>query len=273
MAVLADIRPETAAGEGSSVLDGGVQLAQEDRRGPRPGAAADRLAHVNPVSRLPVSGGAGLQSLREAAERYAARGWPVLPGPACDGIATWHPNKTAPARPGEAAVDVSAATTDPGVIGEWWSHRRHTVVVQSGRRFDVLRTPTLLGWRAMAAFGGRRPLGPVAVAPQGVFFLVEAGIPLDRRLCEAAGVDLMAPGTLVTLPPSRVFGGAVSWRISPEDIEALGDSGQIQDKLADLLACPDPAQPGNSLPGLGGRPYAERAGVGVRGGACTAVSR
>ncbi|SFQ27727.1 bifunctional DNA primase/polymerase [Amycolatopsis rubida] len=194
------------------------------------------IAYAHPPTCSPVSGGAGPRALREAAERYAARGWRVLPGPVSDGIATRHPVTFKPLRSWEAAADVSAATAEPRRIREWWSRHAHTILAQTGRQFDVLRTPTLLGWQAMAAFGGGHPLGPVATSPQGVFFFVKAGSSLKRELGNVAGVELVQAGTLVALPPSRAVSGAVSWRIQPEDIEDLGDCDEIQDKLAELAA-------------------------------------
>lgn len=114
--------------------------------------------------------GAALRALRAAAEQYAARGWPVLPGPVCDGLTTWHPVTFELLGGREPTVPRSAATVDPRVISEWWAVHRQAILAPVGRHFDVLRAPTHLGWRALAAFNGGRPLGPMALSPHGAFF-------------------------------------------------------------------------------------------------------
>ncbi|ATY17042.1 hypothetical protein CU254_41395 (plasmid) [Amycolatopsis sp. AA4] len=225
MAVLAHLRPDCGAAESG---------LEKDALFPR--ADADFLAAVASTPRPSAGGSPGLR-LREAAERYAAIGWPVLPGPECDGVTTWHPFEYGSLRPGEAAVDPSSATTDRRVVGEWWSRgRRPTILAPTGRHFDVIRTSTYLGSRAIAALGVRPPLGPAALSPHGTFFLVEAATTADRETAETAGVELMPTGTLVALPPSRIRFGSVSWRVAPDDVDALGVCGEILATLAEMRA-------------------------------------
>ncbi|WP_246412399.1 bifunctional DNA primase/polymerase [Amycolatopsis dendrobii] len=176
--------------------------------------------------------GVALRALRAAAENYAARGWPVLPGPVCDGLTTWDPVGFELLGGRESTVSRSEATVDRRVVSEWWSVHRQAILAPVGEHFDVLRAPTHLGWRALAAFDGGRPLGPMALSPHGAFFFVEPGTCGGREL--AAGVEALSPGDLVVLPPSRVVAGVVWWRISPADREELGDGAGIAGKLAEL---------------------------------------
>ncbi|MGW7531253.1 bifunctional DNA primase/polymerase [Amycolatopsis sp. NPDC054798] len=176
--------------------------------------------------------GAGVRTLRAAAEHYAAWGWPVLPGPVCDGLTTWHPVTCEPLGPREPTVPRSGATVDRRVIAEWWSVHRQAILSPVGCRFDVIRTPTFLGWRALAAFDDGDPLGPVALSPQGALFFVEPGTCGSSEA--GPGVEVLAPGVLVALPPSRVVAGVVWWRISPADRDTLGDGAEILGRLAGL---------------------------------------
>ncbi|MFB9930307.1 bifunctional DNA primase/polymerase [Amycolatopsis halotolerans] len=188
--------------------------------------------------------GAALRALRAAAENYAARGWPVLPGPVCDGLTSWDPVTLELLGGRETAVSRSGATVDRRVISEWWSAHRQAILAPVGRQFEVLRTTAHLGWRTLAAFEGGLPLGPVALSPHGAYFFVESGIRADRE--PAPGVEVLAPGDLVVLPPSRVVSGVVWWRISPADRDTLGDGAAILGKLAELSresGC-EPRQPG-----------------------------
>ena len=171
-------------------------------------------------------------ALRTAAQHYAALGWPVLPGPVCDGLTTWHPVSHAPLGPREPTVPRSAATVDHRVISQWWSVHRQSILAPAGGQFDVLRTPTYLGWRTLAAFDGGAPLGPVAISPRGALFFVEPGT--CRDCGTVRGVECVSPGALVVLPPSRVVAGVVWWRISPLDCPRLGDGAEILGKLAEL---------------------------------------
>ncbi|MFD2467690.1 bifunctional DNA primase/polymerase [Amycolatopsis silviterrae] len=173
-----------------------------------------------------------LRSLRTAAQHYAARGWPVLPGPMCDGLTTWHPASHAPLGPREPTVSRTDATVDRRVISRWWSVHRQSILAPAGGQFDVLRTPTYLGWRTLAAFDGGAPLGPVAISPRGALFFVEPGTCANHGT--VLGVEFVPPGALVVLPPSRVVAGVVWWRISPLDREVLGDGAEILGKLAEL---------------------------------------
>ncbi|WP_234392919.1 MULTISPECIES: bifunctional DNA primase/polymerase [Actinomycetes] len=184
--------------------------------------------------RLMGDRGVGLRALRSAAERYAARGWPVLPGPVCDGLTAWHPLTCAPLGSREPTVPSSEATVDRRVIAQWWSGQRQAILALVGPRFAVLRTPVSIGEQVLAAFDGGRPLGPVALWPHGAWFFVEPGFRVNDGLALAPGVEVVPPGDVVCLPPSRVVSGVVRWRVSPMERDALGDSTAILAKVAEL---------------------------------------
>lgn len=138
------------------------------------------------VSRHPA------ESLRSAAVAYAEFGWPVLPGPVCDGLASWHPVTNEQLGCCEAVVDDKLATTDSIVICRWWAHHPHIVLAVTGMKFDVLRVPTPAASQATGLMS--LPLGPVALAADGVRFFVERGAALAPELANVHGVELLAPG-------------------------------------------------------------------------------
>jgi hypothetical protein len=99
--------------------------------------------------------------LRRAAQRYADRGWRVVPGafligdryvcgPLCPTVAC-HP-----------AVDhwEHAASSDISDVDTWWEATPFSVLLATGGAFDVIETPAHLG-----APAAREVTGPVAVTP------------------------------------------------------------------------------------------------------------
>jgi len=181
------------------------------------------------------------ESLRSAAVAYAELGWPVLPGPVCDGLASWHPVTAERLRCCKAVVDDKLATTDSVVIARWWAHHPHIILAVTGMQFDVLRVPTPAASRATALMS--LPLGPVALAADGVRFFVEPGGALAPELAKVHGVELLQSGGLTPLPPSRVKPGVVSWWISPSATQGrLGDVESVQAALVKSMRSGVPAR-------------------------------
>jgi hypothetical protein len=186
--------------------------------------------------------------LRRAALRYAAHGWAVTPGACLDGhrfdcgrpgcpIAGCHPAI-------ESAEDASA---DAALVSAWWCRRPHTVLLATGRTFDVLEVPASLGLRALGAArlhadvlgrGYADAHGPVAVTPSGRWmFLVRSGTPLRSELDQYLEVVRHGRGSWIPAAPSRMPDGAVRWAVSPDETRwRLPESATVQAILVDALA-------------------------------------
>ena len=151
--------------------------------------------------------------LRRAAQRYADRGWRVVPGaalkddryvcgPLCPTVAC-HP-----------AVDrwESAASNEASDVDGWWARLPCSVLLATGYTFDVIEVPARIG----AAAARSATLGPVAVAPTGRWmFLVEPGDSLRPELSARLDVVLHGPGSWIPAPPTRTPGGRIRWEIHP----------------------------------------------------------
>ncbi|HEV2372416.1 MAG TPA: bifunctional DNA primase/polymerase [Streptosporangiaceae bacterium] len=146
----------------------------------------------------------GLETDRMAAAlRYAAMGWPVCPGAQASVPPSRHLRPSLASRgyvrevgracscdrigcPAPGAHPVSPAwqieaSADPADVGRWWRERpRASIILVTGRVFDVLDVPVRAGAVALAAMNsaGTRP-GPVAVGPEdrAYFFVVTRGTP------------------------------------------------------------------------------------------------
>jgi hypothetical protein len=174
------------------------------------------------------------KSLLRAALTYAELGWPVLPGPVCDGLASWHPDTDKRLGCCEAVVDDKLATTDGAVIARWWAQHPHIILTVTGTQFDVLRVSTPLASAATGVMSAR--LGPVALAADGVRFFVEPGATLTPELTHMHGIELLQHGGLQPLPPSRVKPGVVSWWLPPSATrDRLGNADLIQAALIDSM--------------------------------------
>jgi len=151
--------------------------------------------------------------LRRAALRYADHGWPVVPGayltpdryacgPLCPTVAC-HP-----------ALDrwEIAASTETVDVDLWWTRVPYSVLLATGRAFDVIEVPTRIGLPAARA----AVLGPVAVAPAGRWmFFVEPGDELRAELADQTDVVLHGHGSWVPAPPTRTLDGRIRWEVPP----------------------------------------------------------
>jgi bifunctional DNA primase/polymerase-like protein len=167
-------------------------------------------------------------ALRRAAIRYAAHGWPVIPGaylvhdrflcgPLCPTVGC-HP--AVPDWPRQATVDRATVTG-------WWSAGAYSVLLATGTAFEVIDTPARFGASAAAVLGGT---GPVAVTPTGRWlYLVAPGTPLRAELAARFDVVLHGPDSWIPVPPTVSPTGPIRWHIAPHRIGwRLADAGQVQ---------------------------------------------
>jgi hypothetical protein len=187
--------------------------------------------------------------LRRAALRYAAHGWAVTPGACLEG------HRFDCARPGcpimgcHPAIDSwdDDASADTGRVLAWWRERPYTVLLATGRAFDVLEVPAALGLRVLGAarlhadvLGRDRTdtRGPVAVTPSGRWmFLVRPGAPLRPELDRRLDIVRHGLGSWIPAAPSRMPDGPVRWAVSPEETRwRLPEPDTVQAMLVDALA-------------------------------------
>ena len=168
--------------------------------------------------------------LKRAALRYADHGWPVFPGaylnadryacgPLCPTVAC-HP----------AVEDwETAASSDVADVAMWWDRQAFSVLLATGRAFDVIEVPARIGLPASRA----AVLGPVAVTPMGRWmFLVEPGDGLRPELAEQLDVIKHGPGSWIPAPPTRTLDGRIRWEVPPAVTEwRLPDPYAVQKSL------------------------------------------
>ncbi|MFF4651710.1 bifunctional DNA primase/polymerase [Streptomyces sp. NPDC001380] len=153
----------------------------------------------------------------------------------------------------------SLAGSSPAAVRRWWAERpQASVILPTGRSFDVLDVPETAGCLALARMErtGVR-LGPVVAMPASggrgrrLLFLVLPGVPpklpdLLRRLGWAPGrLDLTAHGEdgWIVAPPSRVGAhGFAQWARQPSEANRwLPEASELIDPLA--YACGREAPP------------------------------
>jgi Bifunctional DNA primase/polymerase, N-terminal len=210
---------------------------------------------------------AKVAALSAAAVRYAKLGWPVCTGArlrdqaqhgaggracSCDRIGC----------PAPGAHPLSPAwqretSDDPAVVREWWQARpAASVLLVTGRAFDVLDVPAAAGSVALTALqhSGVRP-GPVALSVQDrmLFFVTSrAALAEDDEWwschldCEpetlpaVSGLRWHCLNSYVLAPPSRIAGGTAARWLVPPGAAALPDSLRLLEFLAD--ACEEIGQ-------------------------------
>lgn len=159
-----------------------------------------------------------------AASQFATHGWDVTPGACFAGSRFACGRLGCPTMGCHPALErwAEAASHDPRVVERWWRHTPYTVLLVTGRAFDVLEVPAYLGAPVAGAAdrgherGGLR--GPVAVSPTGRWmFLVRPGQPLRPELDSRLDVLRHGRDSWVPAPPSRLLEGPVRWAVPPEE--------------------------------------------------------
>jgi hypothetical protein len=136
-----------------------------------------------------------------------------------------------------------AASHDPRTVATWWRDLPHTVLLATGRAFDVLEVPAYLGAPLAgppAAGSAGTPVsvrGPVAVSPTGRWmFLVLPGQPLRPELDERLDVVRHGRDSWVPAPPTRLLEGPVRWAVPPDRTGwRLPDPYRVQQALVEVI--------------------------------------
>lgn len=176
-----------------------------------------------------------IERLRAAAIDYVSHGWAVLPGPAFDGLGYTRGHVPEPVDGLHPVLRSARSLRSVREVWAWWSLAPYAILTRAGDDFDVLSAPT---WLAVAGTQrsefSRHPC-PVLISPEGVRLLVAPGVGLLPELAGVRGVELITPGSVVPLPPTRMR-GSVTWWITPDQVDwQLGDPGVVQDALRQAL--------------------------------------
>ena len=194
--------------------------------------------------------------LRRAALRYAEHGWAVTPGARLSGLRFVCGRPGCPIMACHPALEswADTATAEAGQVRKWWRHRSYSVLLATGRHFDVLEVPSAIGLRALGTaqlhsgvLGTERAdaRGPVAVTAAGRWmFLVRPGVPLRAELDRRLDVVRHGLGSWIPAAPSRMPEGPVRWAVPPEQVQwRLPDAEVVQSLLADAVGSVRPARP------------------------------
>lgn len=218
------------------------------------------MQHVEetPGAPQPGSDGKPISPLLIEAVRYAEdRHWEVVPGTHLiedDGPARCSCGAPSCPLPGAHPITQDwhrRATSGPGVVRRWWTESPHaSIVLPTGRSFDVLDVPEVAGCLALARMERLQlQLGPVASVPatpgqrgRRLLFLVLPGA--QAKVPEALRKLGWAPGRLdltchgdggwIVAPPSRI--GAYTfaqWARQPSALNRwLPDADELINPLA-----------------------------------------
>lgn len=125
-----------------------------------------------------------------------------------------------------------AATTDPRMIGWWWTNRPSAplILATGGRGPSALSLPAIAGARALAEFDRRgQRLGPVVATPTRFTLLVapyglaELGERLYAHDWVPSSLRFHGDGGYVALPPSHTGAGRVRWERKPVAADGQDD--------------------------------------------------
>jgi hypothetical protein len=206
--------------------------------------------------------------LAAAAAEFAELGWPVCSGAAARGagpsrhrVARGQPRGSGRACscdrigcPAPGAHPISAAwqieaSSDPAEVSRWWRDRPGaSIILVTGRVFDVLDVPARAGLLALERMG-RSPAasGPVALSAdnRALFFATTRGAPADEDEwwschldCEpdsfapVAGLRWHCRDSYVVAPGRTGRGPGAHWIRDPRE-HALPDCLQLLEYLAD----------------------------------------
>lgn len=183
----------------------------------------------------------------KTALRYAAYGWPVMPGTAWDGIRFLDPANGQPVDRLRPAVAKEQATTDAETITRWWSTRAHvvpSVLLCTGDKFDVLSVEASTAQMAFERGTLHQLSGPTLFSPWAgrTFFFVQPGTLVDPGACQNPGdLALLPPGSWVPVPPTRAHGVNAHWRISPHAVKGeLADANNIREGIDNAIRAEAP---------------------------------
>ena len=199
------------------------------------------------------------QPLGDVAAHYASMGWPV-----CVGAHTYRGTRAAmePGRacscdrvgcPAPGAHPVSPAwqtqaTVDEKIIRSWWETRPEaSVMLVTGRVFDVLDVPLAAGAAALADMETAGvAVGPVAVGDPDrmLFFVVTKGSPADEDEWWSCGLDSEPESVVqglrwhcrdsyVLAPPAAAGTGPGARWLRPPGEHPLPDALRLLEYLVD----------------------------------------
>lgn len=170
--------------------------------------------------------------LRHAAQDFTHHGWAVTPGGyfngrrmACDRATCWA-SSCHPLLP-----DWESAR----VVNDWWQDKPHSVLLPTGRAFDAIEMPALVGSCV------RGICGPVMTTPAGNWiFLVPSGTSLRPELAGRPDIVHHGPGSWIPAPPTILPEGPVRWHLSPRQVGwRLPSAQEFQTALLSALVALD----------------------------------
>ncbi len=172
--------------------------------------------------------------LRAAASRFADHGWPVTPGSyfngermACDRATCWATSCHPVLPDWDRATEVD--------LGHWWRERPHAVLLPTGRLFDAIEVPSLLGAKV------RGVAAPIAVTPDARWlFLVRSGTALRPELEHRFDIVRHAAGSWIPAPPTVLPEGQLRWQLAPHQIGwQIPASEEVQEAMISALVTLD----------------------------------